>query len=483
MGGFFGIALKNNCRNDLFYGIDYNSHLGTRRAGMTTYDAEDQSFCRSIHSIENTYFRTKFEDELSKFKGNIGIGVISDNDPQPIVINSHLGKFAIVTVCKINNINQLEKELLESGAHFGELSSGKTNPTELIALLINQGKTFEEGIEAMFQRIEGSCSLLILTESSIIAARDQLGRTPIILGEKGDGTGFAVSSESTAFPNLGYKHLRDLGPGEIVEITPKNVKTLVPPGKEMQICAFLWVYYGFPTSTYEGTNVEEMRFKSGYDMGLSDDSDVECASGIPDSGVGMALGYASGKGVPYMRCISKYTPTWPRSFTPSLQERRNLVAKMKLVPNEKMLKGKKVLFCDDSIVRGTQLKDNVQDLYDLGAKEVHIRIACPPLVYGCPFIGFTSSKSDMELITRRIIQEFEGDSNKNLDKYVVTGSEHYNRMVERVKDIFGLTSLKFNTMETLVKSIGLPKEKICTHCFDGSSRFHPCHKQGCCKEK
>lgn len=480
MGGFFGTALKESCSNDLFYGVDYNSHLGTRRAGMVTYDPEEQRFCRSIHSIENTYFRTKFEDELDKFKGNVGIGVISDNDPQPIIIHSHLGKFGIVTVAKINNIDQLERELLDSGAHFGELNSGKTNPTELVALLINQGKTFEEGIENMFRRIEGSCSFLILTEDSIIAVRDQLGRTPVIIGEKADGTGFAVSSESTAFPNLGYKTMRDLGPGEAVVITADEVKTIIKPNDDMQICSFLWVYYGFPTSSYEGTNVEEMRFKSGFKMGQTDDSDVECAAGIPDSGVGMALGYAAGKGVPYMRCISKYTPTWPRSFTPSEQSRRNLVAKMKLVPNEKMLKGRKVLFCDDSIVRGTQLSDNVKDLYDLGAKEVHIRIACPPLIYSCQYLGFTSSKSDMELITRRIIKDFEGDPNKNLEKYATTGSDEYNRLVDRIRDIFGLTSLKFNSIETLVESIGLPKEKICTHCFDGSSRFHPCpccHKQ------
>ena len=479
MGGFFGTALKKSCRNDLFYGVDYNSHLGTRRAGMVTYDAEENRFCRSIHSIENTYFRSKFEDELGKFKGDIGIGVISDNDPQPIVINSHLGKFAVVTVARINNIDQLESDLLESGAHFGELSSGRTNPTELVALLINEGKTFEEGIANLFRRIEGSCSLLILTEQSIIAVRDQLGRTPVVIGKKEDGSGFAISSESTAFPNLGYEHYKDLGPGEVVEITPEEVKTLTPAGQDMQICSFLWVYYGFPTSSYEGTNVEEMRFKSGFKMGETDDSDVECASGIPDSGVGMALGYAAGKGVPYLRCISKYTPTWPRSFTPSEQERRNLVAKMKLVPNEKMLKGRKVLFCDDSIVRGTQLKDNVSDLYDLGAKEVHIRIACPPLIYGCPFIGFTSSKSDMELITRRIINELEGDPNKNLDKYSTTGSPEYNKLVDKIREKFSLTSLKFNPIETLVESIGLPKSKICTHCFDGSSRFHPCGSCSC----
>lgn len=479
MGGIFGTALKDKCRNDLFYGIDYNSHLGTRRAGMATYDQDNDSFCRSIHSIENTYFRTKFEDELEKFHGNTGIGVISDTDPQPIVINSHLGRFAIVTVGKINNLKQLEKELLESGAHFGELSSGKTNPTELVALLINQGKDFIDGIQNLFKRIEGSCSLLILTENSIIAARDQLGRTPLIIGEKIDGSGYAVSSESTAFPNLDYKEVRDIGPGEIVEITSESTKQLLPPGEDMQICSFLWVYYGFPTSTYEGTNVEEMRFKSGFEMGKNDESEVDCAAGIPDSGVGMALGYASGKGVPYLRCISKYTPTWPRSFTPSMQERRNLVAKMKLVPNEKMLKGKRALFCDDSIVRGTQLKDNVKDLYDLGAKEVHIRIACPPLIYGCPFIGFTSSKSDMELLTRRIIEKLEGNPNVNLEKYATTDSPEYKKMVEEIRNFFGLTSLKFNPIETLIESIGLPKNKICTHCFDGSSRMHPC--AGCGK--
>lgn len=476
MGGFFGTALKKSCRNDLFYGIDYNSHLGTRRAGMVTYDADEDRFCRSIHSIENTYFRSKFEDDLNKFKGDTGIGVISDNDPQPIVINSHLGKFAIVTVAKINNIEELVKELLEKGAHFGELSSGKTNPTELVALLINQGKSFEDGIQNLFKKIEGSCSLLILKENSIIAARDQLGRTPVILGRKNDGTGFAVSSESTAFPNLDYTLLRDLGPGEVVEFTADNLKVLIQPGEDMQICSFLWVYYGFPTSTYEGKNVEQMRFDTGFKMGQSDSTEVDCASGIPDSGVGMALGYAAGKRVPYMRCISKYTPTWPRSFTPSEQERRNLVAKMKLVPNEKMLNGKKALFCDDSIVRGTQLKDNVKDLFDLGAQEVHIRIACPPLIYGCPFIGFTSSKSDMELITRRIIKEFEGDANKNLEEYATTGTERYNRLVEKIRDIFKLTTLKFSPIENLVEAIGLPKEKICTHCFDGTSYFHPrCH--------
>ncbi len=470
MGGFFGIAARRSCRTELFYGVDYNSHLGTRRAGMATYDAENGRFVRKIHSLESTYFRTKFEKELEKFTGNSGIGIISDTDPQPIIINSHLGKFAIVTVAKVCNLDALERELLEEGVHFGELSSGATNQTELIALLINRGKTFVEGIENVFNKIEGSCSLLILTEAgTIIAARDKLGRTPVILAQKDDA--WAASSESTAFPNLDFKPVRDLGPGEIVEISADGIKQLRAPGEEMQICSFLWVYYGFPTSTYEGRNVEETRFKSGFAMGQTDETEVDCACGIPDSGTGMALGYSAGHGIPYHRCICKYTPTWPRSFTPANQEMRKLVAKMKLVPNSAMLKGKRALFCDDSIVRGTQLSDNVNELYNCGAKEVHMRIACPPLIYGCRYVGFTSSKSDMELLTRRIIEELEGDPNAHLDEYATTGSPRYNMLVEKIRERFELTSLKFNPLETLIESIGLPKCKVCTHCFDGSSRF------------
>lgn len=468
-----GVASRTKCRTDLYYGVDYNSHLGTRRAGMATFDSKEQRFNRAIHSLEQTYFRTKFEKELDKFEGENGIGVISDTDPQPIIINSHLGKFAIVTVAHITNMDKLERELLELGVHFGELSSGSTNQTELIALLINQGKTFAEGIENVYDKIEGSASILILTPSSVIAARDRLGRTPIALGRK-EGA-HAVTSESTAFANLGYEHVRDLGPGEIVEITADSVNVLRQPGEDMQVCSFLWVYYGFPTSTYEGRNVEEARFASGYAMGRSDDTDVDCACGIPDSGVGMALGYAAGHGVPYHRCISKYTPTWPRSFTPSDQSLRKLVAKMKLVPNRAMLQGKRALFCDDSIVRGTQLSDNVAELYANGAKEVHMRIACPPLIYGCCYLGFTSSKSDMELLTRRIIEEIEGDPEKDLQLYATTGSEKYNLLVEKIRRRFGLTSLKFNPLETLIAAIGLPKSKVCTHCFDGSGR--------CCNKK
>ena len=468
MGGFFGTIGKTACRADLFYGTDYNSHLGTRRGGMVTYD-EALGFRRSIHNLESTYFRTKFENELDKFTGNSGIGVISDTDPQPIIFNSHLGRFAIVTVAKIANLDELEKRLLSENFHFAELSSGATNPTELVALLITQGKSFTEGIENVFNSIKGSCSMLILTESGIIAARDKLGRTPIVVGKKNGA--FAVSSESSSFPNLDFEIERFVGPGEILHITADGVEQLRAPGEDMQICSFLWVYYGFPTSCYEGQNVEEVRFKCGVEMGKTDDSQVDCACGIPDSGVDMALGYAEGKGVPYHRAISKYTPTWPRSFTPSDQSMRSLVAKMKLIPNRAMLEGKRLLFCDDSIVRGTQLRDNVKVLYDYGAREVHMRIACPPLVYGCPFIGFTASKSDMELITRRIIEEFEGDAYKNLEKYATTDSPEYKRMVEEIRRRFGLTSLRFNTIETLIKAIGLPKCKVCTHCFDGSSHF------------
>lgn len=469
MGGFFGTVAKESCVTDLFYGTDYNSHLGTKRGGMAAYDETTNCFSRSIHNLESTYFRTKFEDELDKFKGNSGIGIISDTDAQPIILNSHLGRFAIVTVAKIMNIVELEEELLEQNMHFSELSSGQTNQTELIALLIIQGKNFVEGIENVYNRIKGSCSMLLLTEDGIIAARDKWGRTPIVIGKK--ERAYAATSESSSFPNLGYEVERYLGPGEIVRLRAEGIEQMRKPEERMQVCSFLWVYYGFPTSCYEGRNVEEVRFTSGVKMGQTDTSEVDCACGIPDSGVGMALGYAEGKGIPYHRAIAKYTPTWPRSFTPSRQEMRSLVAKMKLIPNRAMLQGKRLLFCDDSIVRGTQLRDNVKVLYEYGAKEVHIRIACPPLIYACPFIGFTASKSPLELVTRRIIKELEGDENKNLEKYATTGSPEYNRMVEIMRERFDFTSLRFNTLETLVESIGLPKCKLCTHCFDGSSCF------------
>lgn len=469
MGGIFGTISKKSCVSDLFYGTDYNSHLGTRRGGMATY-SEEKGFVRSIHNLESSYFRTKFESTLDKFEGSkAGIGVISDTDAQPLIMNSHLGRFAICTVAKIVNLEELTQHLLDKNMHFAEMSSGQTNPTELVALLIIQGKTFEEGIENVYRHIKGSCTMMILTADSLICARDSWGRTPIIIGKK-EGA-YAASSESTSFPNLDFETVYNVGPGEIVRLTADGMEQVRKPNKKMQVCSFLWVYYGFPTSTYENRNVEDVRFTNGYNAGREDTDDVDCVCGIPDSGIGMALGYAAGKNVPYQRCISKYTPTWPRSFTPSNQSMRSLVAKMKLIPNKAMLRGKRVLFCDDSIVRGTQLRDNVKVLFESGLKECHMRIACPPLVYGCPFINFTSSKSDMELITRRIIERFEGDASKNLDKYATTGSPEYKRMVDAIAKELGLTTLKFNTIEQLVEAIGLPKCQVCTHCFDGSSKY------------
>lgn len=470
MGGIFGTISKKSCVADLFYGTDYNSHLGTRRGGMATF-CKEKGFVRSIHNLESSYFRTKFEPTLDRFEGaTSGIGVISDTDAQPLIMNSHLGKFAICTVAKILNKDELTSEMLEKNMHLAEMSSGSTNPTELVALLIIQGKTFKEGIENVYRHIKGSCTMLLLTDHGIICARDSWGRTPIIIGKK-DGA-YAASSESTSFPNLDFDTVYNVGPGEIVKLTADGMEQIRKPNKKMQVCSFLWVYYGFPTSTYEGKNVEQARFDNGFNMAKTDPVEVDCCSGIPDSGTGMAMGYAAGKNVPYQRCIAKYTPTWPRSFTPSNQSMRSLVAKMKLIPNKAMLQGKKVLFCDDSIVRGTQLRDNVKVLFDqAGLKECHMRIACPPLVYGCPFINFTSSKSDMELITRRMIQKFEGDPNKNLDKYATTDSPEYKRMVDEIAKELGLTTLKFNTIEQLIEAIGLPKCKVCTHCFDGSSQF------------
>ena len=469
MGGIFGTISKKSCVSDLFYGTDYNSHLGTRRGGMATY-SEEKGFVRSIHNLESSYFRTKFESTLDKFEGSkAGIGVISDTDAQPLIMNSHLGRFAICTVAKIVNLEELTQHLLDKNMHFAEMSSGRTNPTELVALLIIQGKTFEEGIENVYRHIKGSCTMMILTADSLICARDSWGRTPIIIGKK-EGA-YAASSESTSFPNLDFETVYNVGPGEIVRLTADGMEQVRKPNKKMQVCSFLWVYYGFPTSTYENRNVEDVRFTNGYNAGREDTDDVDCVCGIPDSGIGMALGYAAGKNVPYQRCISKYTPTWPRSFTPSNQSMRSLVAKMKLIPNKAMLKGKRVLFCDDSIVRGTQLRDNVKVLFESGLKECHMRIACPPLVDGCPFINFTSAKSDMELITRRIIERFEGDASKNLDKYATTGSPEYKRMVDAIAKELGLTTLKFNTIEQLVEAIGLPKCQVCTHCFDGSSKY------------
>ena len=476
MGGFFGTISVGNCVNDLFYGTDYNSHLGTKRAGLATFDPEN-GFSRSIHSLERDYFRSKFEDELEQFHGNQGIGIISDTDPQPIIVNSHLGRYAVVTVAKINNQQEIAKKLLDKRMHFSEMSANKINQTELVALLINMGASFVDGINKVFNEVEGSCSMLVLTEDGIIAARDKYGRTPIVIGKK-EGA-YAATSETSSFPNLDYTPIHDLGPGEIVKIKADGMEVLQQPGDTEQICSFLWVYYGFPSSDYDGVNVEDMRERNGYILGQEDDSDVDIVCGIPDSGVGMALGYSQGHGVPYKRAVLKYTPTWPRSFTPGNQSRRNLVAKMKLIPNREILSGKRVAFCDDSIVRGTQLRDNVRTFFEYGAKEVHARISCPPLVYGCPFINFTSSKSDMELLSRRIIKEFEGADDKNLEKYSQSDSPEYKRMVNEMAKQLGITTLRFNKIENLVKSIGLPKCRICTHCFDGSGC--DCKTKACLK--
>ena len=470
MGGFFGTISTKDCVNDLFYGTDYNSHLGTKRAGLVTFD-EEKGFSRSIHSLERHYFRSRFEDELDSFKGKQGVGVISDTDPQPMIVNSHLGRYAVVTVAKINNLREIADELLAERMHFSELSDNNINQTELVALLINMGNTFVEGINKVYQKIDGSCSMLILTEDGIIAARDFLGRTPIVIGKK-EGA-YAVSSETTSFPNLDYQVMRDVGPGEIVRLRADGVEVMQKPLSRCQICSFLWVYYGFPASDYEGINTELVREKNGCLMGEKDkDLEADLVCGIPDSGVGMALGYSHGKKIPYKRAVLKYTPTWPRSFTPGNQLRRDLVARMKLIPNAAMLKDQRVVFCDDSIVRGTQLRDNVRTFFENGAKEVHVRISCPPLVYGCKYIGFTSSKSDLELITRRIIKDFEGDDSKNLEAYAKTGSPEYQRMVNEIARRLGLTSVKFASLEDLITSIGIPKDRLCTHCFDGSSYCH-----------
>ena len=453
------------CNPDLFYGIDYHSHLGTKRGGMATI--ENGVFHRSIHNIENSYFRTKFGDDLHKFVGNSGIGVISDTDAQPIVVNSHLGRFAIVTVAKINNIAELEQECLAKNQQFTELSSGTTNPTELIALMITQGKDFVDGIQNVYRKVKGSCSMLILTEDGIIAARDYYGRTPIVVGKK-EGS-YALAFDCHSFANLDYSIEQFVGPGEVVKVTMDGVQQLLAPNPKMQICSFLWIYYGYPSSEYEGVNVENTRYMYGYEMGRTDDVDVDMVSAIPDSGIGMALGYAMGKQIPYKRGIIKYTPTWSRSFMPVNQETREHVARMKLLPNTKILKGQRIVFCDDSIVRGTQLRDNVKKLYGYGAKEVHIRISCPPLTYGCNFLNFSASKTEMELITRRVIEELEGDSTKNLHLYCDDSTKQYANMVELIRKHLGVDTLKFNKLSTIAKAIGLPKERICTHCFDGSS--------------
>ncbi len=468
MGGFFGTISKTDCVKDLYYGTDYNSHLGTKRGGLATLS--EKGFTRVIHNLESTYFRTKFEPELEKFQGNSGIGVISDTDSQPIIVNSHLGRFALATVAKVNNMKEIEKGLLQRMHHFAEFSGGDTNQTELIAMLITEGIDFTEGIERVYKLVKGSCTMLLLTDKGLIAASDKYGRLPLVIGKK-DGA-YAITGETVAYPNLGYEACYDLGPGEIVLITADGIKQLKAPEKKMQVCSFMWIYYGYPPSTYHQRNVDEFRMKSGQLMSKDDEVKPDYVGAIPDSGIGHAIGYSEGLKVPYRRAIVKYTPTWPRSFTPQNQKMRELVANMKLVPNRALLKDKVAMFCDDSIVRGTQLRDNIKVLYEYGAKEVHMRISCPPLMFGCPFINFSSSKSILELITRRIVKEFEGDIDAHIDEYMTPGTERYKKMVDEICKRLGMDSLKFNTLDNLIEAIGMPKECVCTHCFDGSSYGH-----------
>ena len=467
MGGLFGTISKSDCVQDLFYGTDYHSHMGTKRGGMAVKN--DRGYERSIHNIENDYFRSKFEADLPKLHGNKGIGVISDYDSQPLIIGSRLGTFAIVTVGKINNITELAQKAFKANMHFSEMSGGETNPSELVAMLISGQDSFEAGIRFAQESIKGSCSLLLLTEKGIYAARDKLGRTPIIIGKK-DGA-YAASSETCAFPNLGYETDYFLGPGEIVFITQDGHEQRRKPGDDMQICAFLWVYYGYPASSYEGINVESVRYRCGRSLAKHDETRIDFVAGIPDSGIGHALGYAMEKQIPYMRPFVKYTPTWPRSFMPQNQQIRNLVARMKLIPIRTLIEGKKILFCEDSIVRGTQLQDTVQILYDCGAVEVHMRPACPTLIYPCEFLNFSTSRSTLDLAGRKAINEIEENGEQYLDAYATAGTKRNRDMVKSIRERLKLTSLEFQKLDDLVDAIGLPKEKICLHCWNGSSHF------------
>jgi amidophosphoribosyltransferase len=468
MSGFFGSILKSDCVSDVFYGTDYHSHLGTKRAGLVFYSKEE-GFQRAIHSLEDGYFRNKFENDLSGFYGNCGIGVISDHEAQPIRVTSHLGRFAVATVSKIVNIDELEASYMRQHRTFSETSQGSVNPTELVAMLIADCKDFVSGIENVYDKVKGSCSILVLTEKGIIAARDKLGRTPIIIGKK--NTGYSVTFETCAFANLGYETEYYLGPGEIMNITAEGYEQLRKPNEKMQICSFLWVYFGYPPSFYESINVDECRYRCGAALAKNDKAKADFVAGIPDSGVGHAMGYSNERKIPMKRPFSKYTPTWPRSFMPQKQETRDLVAKMKLLPNHSIIKDKSGVFLDDSIVRGTQLKDNVRDLYAAGMNEVHMRIACPPLTYPCEFLNFSRSRSHMDLATRKAVKQMEGRENFDMEEYSDTGNGKYEEMVEQIRKNLDLTSLKYQKLNDLVEAIGLPKEKLCTHCWDGSSYY------------
>lgn len=465
MGGFFGVASQTSCTNDLFFGIDYHSHLGTRRGGMVVYG--DTGFHRSIHNIEHAPFRTKFEGDLDELEGTIGIGCISDNEPQPLIVKSHLGSYAITTVGLVTNLDELAEISLNNGfSHYLEMSSGKLNPTEVIASLINQKSTMEEGIKYVQEVVKGSLSMLILTPEGIFAARDRLGRTPIVLGKK-DGA-MCASFESFAYHNLGYKTEHELGPAEIDFITDKGYEVLQKPGDEMKICSFLWIYYGYPTSCYEGVNVEAMRYRCGAMLAKRDNVKADYVAGVPDSGIAHAVGYANESGIPFARPFIKYTPTWPRSFMPTHQSQRNMIAKMKLIPVESLIHDKSMLLIDDSIVRGTQLGETTEFLYQSGAKEVHIRPACPPLLFGCKYLNFSRSKSELDLITRRVILEREGKCTPELlEEYSNPDSPKYEAMLEDIRRILNFTTLRFHRLDDMIESVGIPGVKLCTYCWNG----------------
>jgi amidophosphoribosyltransferase len=467
MGGFFGIASRRDCITDLFYGTDYHSHLGTKRGGLAVL--RDDGLRRVIHNIENAQFRSKFDDELAAMHSRSGIGVISDTDDQPLLIRSHLGDFAIATVGTVKNATELAGAAFRSRRiHFSEMGEGGINPTELVATLINQGESYEDGIRIAQESIVGSCSILLLTKDGIFAARDMKGRTPVIIGKNHESV--AVTMETCAFPNLGFSAWRDLGPGEIVSITADGFEQLKAPGKILQICSFLWVYYGYPASSYEGINVEAVRNRCGASLARRHPQAIDFVAGIPDSGMGHGLGFAAESRLPFKRPFVKYTPTWARSFMPQNQEVRDLVARMKLIPIRDLVAGQKFLFCEDSIVRGTQLKDTVQRLYDIGALEVHMRPACPPLVYGCKFLNFSLSRSEMDLAARRAIRELEGEGFGDFARYTKYGTEEYNAMEESIRRRLNLTSLKYQRLDDLVEAIGLPKQDLCTYCWDGVER-------------
>ncbi|MCM1386320.1 MAG: amidophosphoribosyltransferase [Bacillus sp. (in: Bacteria)] len=466
MGGFFGVASKEDCIFDLYFGTDYHSHLGTRRAGMACYSKES-GFDRAIHNIENAPFRTKFDKDANTMSGHLGIGCISDYEPQPLIIRSHHGTYAITTVGKINNKEEIEQQLFQSGhAHFQEMSGGEINMTELVSAIINQKDNLIEGLQYAQELIEGSMTMLVMTPKGIFAARDRLGRTPVVIGKK-DGA-YCVSFESFAYLNLGYQDVRELGPGEIAIITPEGEQTLISPGKDMKICTFLWIYYGYSSSSYEGISVEQMRYRCGAMLAKRDNVAPDIVAGVPDSGTAHAIGYANESGIPFSRPFIKYTPTWPRSFMPTIQNQRNLIAKMKLIPVHDLIKDKSLLLIDDSIVRGTQLRETTEFLYQSGAKEVHIRPACPPLLFGCKYLNFSRSNSEMELITRQVIKDMEGNNKyPNLSVYADPESSSYQDMLEKIREKLNFTSLRYHRLDDMIASVGIDKCKLCTYCWDG----------------